>query len=390
MEARNVLLIEDEPVDAARVRRILRAKQPGVELGLEHVETLRAGVERLAQGDLDLVLLDLQLPDSQGIDSLVQIREADPAMPVVVFTGSDDDETASAALAAGAQDYLVKDDLEDSLLRHSIHYAIERSRIAQDSAHVERRLHQVERMESLGVFCAGIGWGFNTVIGTIFDRCEHALASLDATRGEVQVRAALLEIHRAAFRAAEMVQRLRDYAAIERSASGRVDLDAFALEASDFLSTIVAPEIHVACTATGGPLIVEATRPELHRLLVSLVVNAAEAIGDERGCISISTGVLEADTAWLGDTHGWPDPKPGVHAFLRVADNGCGLAAEERERIFDPFYTSKQGGTGLGLALVRKVVDAHGGQVEVCTAPGGGTEFVVTLPRRGREPAERR
>lgn len=380
MEARNVLLIEDEPADAALVRRMLRA-QAGADLGLEHVATLRAGIERLAKGDLDAVLLDLQLPDSQGIDTILRIREADPAIPIVVFTAAGDEETAIAALAAGAQDYLVKHDPGDSLLRRSIRYAIERSRIAQDNAHLERRLRQVEKMESLGVFCAGIGWGFNTLIGTIFDRCEHALASLDTAEGEADVRMALLEIHRAAFRAAEMVQRLRDYAAIERSAVGQVDLAAFTLEASDFLSTMVTPEIDVVCEATAGPLIVDVTRPELHRVLMSLVVNAAEAIGDEKGSIAISTGSIDADPALLAETHGWPDPKPGIHAFLRVADNGRGVEAVERERIFEPFYTRKQAGRGLGLTGVAGVLHRHQAVVRIDVNQPAGAVFTVLFPR---------
>ena len=94
-----------------------------------------------------------------------------------------------------------------------------------------------------------------------------------------------------------------------------------------------------------------------------------------------------------------PDPRVRVLAgenlagdlvWLRVRDNGPGMPPELRERIFDPFYTSKQGGTGLGLALTRKIVEAHGGQIEVSSAAGGGTEFIVTLPRRGRAQPERR
>src|SRR5512134_3244444 len=108
MEASHVLLIEDEPVDAARVRRSLR-DQPGTGLGLEHVTTLQSGLDRLARGDVDAVLLDLDLPDSRGIETVVRVHEPDPTLPIVVFTGDAADETAVAALAAGAQDFLVKD-----------------------------------------------------------------------------------------------------------------------------------------------------------------------------------------------------------------------------------------------------------------------------------------
>ena len=381
MDATNVLLIEDEPVDAALVRRSLR-EQAGAEVGLQHATSVEAGIERLAQGDLDAVLLDLHLPDSQGIDSVSRIRARDPAIPIVVVTGDDDEETALAALAAGAQDYLVKHDLRGSLLLRSIRHAIERSRIAQDTARLERRIREVEKQETLGTFCAGVGWGFNTLIGAIFDRCDAALASLDAPGCEVRVRAALLDIHRTAFRAAEMIQRLRDYAAVERSASGRVDLAGFALEASDFLATIVSPEIDVACHASGESLIVEATRPELHRLLVSLVVNAAEAIGDRPGSIRISTGRLEADASQLAETHGWPDPRPGAYAFLRVADSGRGLDAVGRGRIFDPFFTTKRAGRGLGLTGVAGVLNRRRAVVRIDENRPSGTIFTILFPRR--------
>ena len=381
MQTANVLLIEDEPADAALVRRSLRG-QSGAELGLEHVTTLEAGIERLAGGAVDAVLLDLNLPDSQGLDTVVRVLEPDPAMPIVVFTADGDEATAIAALAAGAQDYLVKDELGSALLQRSIRYAIERNRIAKDHAHLERRLHRIEKLESLGALSAGIGFGFNTVIGTIFDRCDDALESLDtAERAVPVVRRALLEIHRAAFRGAEMVQRLRDYAAIERSASGVVDLASFVLEASELLAAIVSPEIDVVCEATGGPIIVDATRPELHRILVSLVVNAAEAIGGRPGSISISIGILEADEDLLAETDGWPDPRPGTHAFLRVADSGAGLGAVRRERIFDPFYTRKLAGRGLGLSGVAGVLYRRRAVVRIDENRPTGTIFTILFPR---------
>ncbi len=382
MQACNVLLIEDEPVDVAHVRRNLRG-QACTAIELEHVTTLRAGLDRLTRSHFDAVVLDLNLPDSQGIDTVVRLRAPDPMLPIVVFTGDADEATAVAALAAGAQDYLVKDELVGSLLQRSIRCAIERGRIAQDHVRLERRLQQVEKMESLGAFCAGLGFGFNTLIGTIFDHCDDALVSLDGANRDERVRWDLLEIHRAAFRAAEMVQRLRDYGAIERSSEGRVDLARFVFEASELLAAIVSREIDIVCEVTGEAIVVDLTRPELHRLLVSLVVNAAEAIGGHGGSIAITIGLLEADAALLAATDGWPDAKPGTYAFLRVADRGPGFGAVRRERIFDPFYTTKFAGRGLGLAGVAGILQRHQAVVHVADNHPAGAVFTLLFHRAG-------
>ena len=225
----------------------------------------------------------------------------------------------------------------------------------------------------------------NPLIGEIFDHCDDALAVLDGAGDSGRIRGDLLEIHRAAFRAGEVVQRLRDYAGQERVASGAVDLACFAVEATDFLSTIVSPEIHVACAAPAGSLFVEADRPELHRLLVSLVVNAAEAIGARRGSIAISTGALEAGAGDLDPTYGWPDPRPGRYAFLRVADTGRGLPAVRRERLFDPFYTTKLAGRGLGLSSVLGILRRRRAVVRLDANQPIGTIATVLFPLRAAQ-----
>jgi len=374
-----VLLIEDEPVDAELVRRSL-AEPQHARVHLEHARTLQAGIDRLAKGDVDALLLDLNLPDSRGIDTVARLREHDAVIPVVVFTAAGDEETAVAALAAGAQDYLVKDELNPPLLARTLRHAVERRRIAQEKEQLERRLREVEKMETLGALSAGIGFGFNTLIGAIFDRCDDAAASLDAPGRETRLRAALLEIHRAAFRAAEMVRRLRDYAARERTASDEVDLRRFVLEASDFLASMVSPEIDVDCEGAGEALHVEVERPELHRLLVNLVVNSAEALGERGGSIQLSTGKLRADAALLARTHGWPKPKPGTYAFLRVADTGRGLGAARRERLFDPFYTTKFAGRGLGLSSVLGILHRHRAVVLIDENRPSGTVVTILFP----------
>jgi signal transduction histidine kinase len=383
--AMRVLLVEDEPVDAELVRRSLAEQH--AEVSLEHVRTLQAGIDRLAKGDVDALLLDLNLPDSRGLDTLERLREHDAAVPVVVFTVAGDDETAVAALAAGAEDYLVKDELTPSLLARALRHAVERRRIAQEKESLERRLRQVEKMETLGALSAGIGFGLNTLIGTIFDRCDDAVASLDAPGRESRLRTSLLEIHRAAFRAAEMVRRLRDYAARERTASDEVDLARFVLQASDFLASMVSPEIDVVCEGAREPLVVSVERPELHRLLVNLVVNSAEALGERGGSIRLSTGALRADAALLARTQGWPTPKPGRYAFLRVTDTGRGLGRSRRERLFDPFYTTKFAGRGLGLASALGILHRHRAVVLVEENRPSGTIFTVLFPLGEREPA---
>jgi MinD-like ATPase involved in chromosome partitioning or flagellar assembly/CheY-like chemotaxis protein len=154
-----VLLIEDNPGDARLIREML-AQERGATLDLERADRLSAGLERLAAGPIDVVLLDLSLPDSQGLDTFARVHAHAPEVPIMVLTGLDDEELAVKAVREGAQDYLVKGELDGSLLVRAMRYAIERHRVQAEQL---RKAQRVKAGKVLGFMGAQGGVGTTTV-----------------------------------------------------------------------------------------------------------------------------------------------------------------------------------------------------------------------------------
>ena len=125
----SVLLIEDNPGDVRMIRELL-SEAKGVTFAVECADRLSTGLERLEKGEIDVVLLDLGLPDSQGLDTFTQARDRAPDFPIVVLTGLDDEATGTAAVRAGAQDYLIKGEVDGKSLARALRYAIERERMS--------------------------------------------------------------------------------------------------------------------------------------------------------------------------------------------------------------------------------------------------------------------
>ena len=123
-----ILLIEDNPGDARLIGELLGTEE-GASFLLEHADHLSTGLARLAQGGVDVILLDLSLPDSHGLEGLNKICTQVPKVPVVVLSGLSDEAVAINAVQEGAQDYLVKGSVDSALLVRSLHYAIERQHL---------------------------------------------------------------------------------------------------------------------------------------------------------------------------------------------------------------------------------------------------------------------
>ena len=145
-----VLLIEDNPADARMIHEMLKSLRDGV-LELETADRLSTGLIRLADGEPDVVLLDLSLPDSQGFDTFLKLREKAGSVPVVLLTGLDDEALAVHAVHEGAQDYLIKGQVDGHLLFRALRYAIERNKLIRE---LQDALAKVKTLSGMIPICA--------------------------------------------------------------------------------------------------------------------------------------------------------------------------------------------------------------------------------------------
>jgi C4-dicarboxylate-specific signal transduction histidine kinase len=390
VEDRNVrvLLIEDDPEDVILVEQSLgKPVEPSHPFTLEHTAALQEGLDRLGKEDTDVLLLDLDLPDSQGVNTVVRVRERDSEVPIVVFTMCGDDDTALRALKAGAQDYLVKSELNGSLLSRAIRYAIERQKARHENEQLQERLLQALKLESLGVLAGGVAWGLERQLGLILERADIALGDLRWSSGVDGVKSSLIEIRKAILDATQLTSGMRTYAWGGEETRGPLDLSALIVAASGFVDAMVPDNVILNYELAGGLPHAEGDAAEIRQVLTNLVINASEAIGDELGAIFVATGSMQVDRDFLATTYSDGDLPEGEYVFLRVRNAGRSIDRATMARIFDPFFTTKSAGRGLGLAATLGIVRGSGGAIKVESSPSRGTEFTLLFPalrrRRG-------
>ena len=391
----HVLLIEDDPEDVMLVERSLgKPSDASHPFTLEHSFALQEGLDHLDKGDTDSLLLDLDLADSQGVDTVVRVRERDSEVPIVVFTGRGDDDTALRALEAGAQDYLVKGEMNGSLLTRAIQYAIERQRTKQRDEQLQERRLQALKLESLGVLAGGVAWGLERQLGLILERADIALRDLGWSSGVDPVKTGLIEIRKATLDAAQLTSGMRTYAWGGQATPERLDLSALVAETSGLVEIMLPDNVILNYELAGRLPRAEGQAAEIRQVLTNLVINAAEAIGDELGGIFVATGSMQVDRDFLATTYSGGDLPEGEYVFLRVRNAGHSMDRATLSRIFDPFFTTKRAGRGLGLAATLGIVRGSGGAIKVESSPGRGTEFTLLFPalrrRRGARATTRK
>jgi signal transduction histidine kinase len=349
-----LLLVEDNPGDARLLREMINA--PG-ETGpqLTHVERMGEAEKYLAEHGTDVILLDPGLPDAQGMEAVRRALAAAAGAPLVVLTGLDDESLAAQALQEGAQDYLIKGELESRGLLRALRYATERKRL--------------ERLKN--EFVASVSHELRTPLTSI----SASLGLLvGKAGGSLPERAARL-ISIANTNCQRLVRLVNDVLDIEKMASGLV--------AFDFTRVCVRSLIEQA---------IEANRDVADGYGVSIRLEDADIVGDVRAdqdrLSQVITNLLSNAIKFS------PAGNEVVIAVARgagvvrisVRDHGPGIPAEFKPRIFERFAqadatdTRKRGGTGLGLSIVKQIVERSGGEVGFSDAPGGGTIFHVELP----------
>src|SRR5438552_5306742 len=245
---------------------------------------------------------------------------------------------------------------------------------------LERRLLEAQKLESLGVLAGGIAHDFNNLLVSVLGNASLALGELPA---HAPGREALRRIEQAARRGSELTRQMLAYAGKDTIALERVDVNAVVAETSDLLSVSIGKKVVMAYDLAPGLPAIEADPTQFRQAIMNLLINASEAIDGAEGTITVRTGAVELGPDALRDTLHPPEAAPGPHVCVEVRDTGCGMDAATTAKVFDPFFSTKFTGRGLGLATVLGAVRGHRGALAVTSAPGRGTIFRVYLPAAG-------
>jgi signal transduction histidine kinase len=362
--ALRILLVEDNPGDARLIRETLRdTGSPAFEL--HYADRLSAALPLLAARDVDVVLLDLSLPDAHGLETVTRALAAAPEVPIVVLTGLDDETVAIQAVQAGAQDYLVKGQVEPGMLSRALRYAMERKRLLEREHEARTAAEAAVRArdEVLRVVAHDIGNSLSAVK-------IHALVlerTLPAGDGEARKRTGAIRDLTAQMD--RLRQDLLDVAAIE---AGRLSVEPVPLDPGEVVGEAVAAlaglaaEKGVSLSASVAPGLprVPADRERVLQVLANLGGNAVK-FTPPGGRVELRAEVEDGAVR------------------VSCTDTGPGIAADDLPHVFDRFWqarSTRRAGAGLGLAIARGIVEAHGGTISAESTVGGGSTFAFTLP----------
>jgi PAS domain S-box-containing protein len=252
----------------------------------------------------------------------------------------------------------------------------ERHRVYEERRRLEERANSAQKLETLGVLAAGIAHDFNNLLHIILAHADLAL------HAEVspEVRDSLTAIRQVAVRSRELTQQLQTYGGNQPPQVAMVDLDELVREMTELLRVSVSHTAELTVVGSRDPLMLLADAGQLRQVVLNLVVNASEALGERGGAVSLRTRRVRLQPGDLAEAALDATAGPGSFACLEVGDTGSGIEAAHLSRIFDPFFSTKFQGRGLGLASVIGILRGHRGAITVASEPGRGSRFSMYFP----------
>ncbi len=370
-EKLNVLIVEDSPVDQKMITGMLRNSGFGI-FEFKICSSLRDSFVQLKKEKFDVVLLDLNLKDSKGLDSLKRIKKKYPDVPIVVHTGAYEDALGLKAVSFGAQDYLIKGKYQSYVLSKSLFYAVERKKVElelqttlQRLKDTQSQLIQVEKLNVVGELASGIAHEVKNPLATILSGVE--LLKVRYHTEDKQLNAVLDALKLSAQKANHIIKDLLDFASLSRLKTRNEDLHLI-IEQSLLLTEHQCRKrgiVVIKRFAKNFPKI-KVDRNRIEQVFVDLILNAILSMRDH-GELTISTGVQRLSE---NDLTKQPQKLSSLSMGDQVVvvdfdDTGTGIPAKHMDKIFDPFFTTRRskGGVGLGLSVARTIMLNHGGLI---------------------------
>ena len=366
-----VLVIDDEMGPRESLRMLLKPSYQ-----VHTADSVERGLELLSEKKPDAIVMDIRMPGMTGIEGLRRIRQIDPHLSVIMLTGFGALETAKEALRLGANDYISKP-FDAREMRDVISRNVERTRLHRTSENAAseikelnnrllQELAQKERLASLGQasaeFVHDIGnpltivWGY---VQLLAKKLEESGNANGGSNKEIEIIEQNVRLCR------DLLTMWQSYGSSDAAPHKVVSISEIVAEVVKSVEAM-AKENGVAlkcdltddvCSVTGDPV-------QITRAIQNVIINAIQASIETRGTIEVSC--IRKD----------------FYVDVRIADNGHGIQPEQISKIFDPYFTTKQGksGTGLGLYITKKVIEDHSGSIKVDSTPGVGTTITIRLP----------
>ena len=378
-KALRALIAEDSEDDVLLLLRVLR--KAGYEPVYERVWTAPAMKAALQRQAWDIVISDYEMPNFGGFEALQLLKESGHDLPFILVSAVISEETAVAAMKAGAHDYIMKRNLA------RLAPAIERelreaqTRVARKAAETalrqsEEQLRQVQKIEAMGRLAAGVAHDFNNILTAITGHSELLLRQLDADDPR---RINAEQIEKAAYRAAGLTRQLLIFSRKQVIEPRVLNLNAVILNIKKMLCRLIGEDIEFCTLLDPAAGHIKADPGQIEQVIMNLAVNARDAMPNG-GKLTVTTANITPDKNHLKN---FPDMDAGDYVMLAIADTGTGMSEEVKAHLFEPFFTTKPSGkgTGLGLATCFGIVKQNTGHINVQSELGSGTTFKIYFPQ---------
>lgn len=247
-----------------------------------------------------------------------------------------------------------------------------------ERASLNARILQSQKLEGLGVMARGIAHDFNNLLTPIIGNAELMMADLDDSDEDQQI--SINNIISAAQHAADLCAQMLAYAGGGAQTKAPIDVTDEVQGLRELIGSSVSKRTRFVQALEDDLPLVKVDESQLRQVILNLLVNASEAITHDEGEILLTTGVEEITAEKARSMMPDPDLKPGRYVYLQVEDNGCGMTTETQRNLFNPFFTTKFTGRGLGMSAVLGIVGDHDGGIKVQSEPGEGSRFTVYFP----------
>jgi len=381
-------VVDDNDVDLRMLEAMLTENEAGP-CFFRCATSLADAMESLTEQDFDVVVLDLNLPDSQGEQTLIELNKKFPLITIVVNTGAYEDEVGVISLRLGAQDFLNKGKYNSYTLNKSLLYAIERKRLelelkmAYDNLKdLQSQLVQAEKMRVVGVLASGIAHEVKNPLATILYGITYLSEKFDKNKEDIRiVFESMLE---AINRANNIITDLLNFSGLTRLNKKMEDLKDV-LEKAISLVRHELDKHHIKLIKIFDSNIpkIEIDSARIEQVMVNLLINAIFAMPDG-GEVVVTSQIFILSTE---DLKKMPELNQNIFylgqtiIMIHVDDKGCGIPDNEIDKIFEPFFTTRRsrGGVGLGLAVSKNIMDIHGGQIFISNKKEGGVRATLVF-----------